>query len=269
MKTIDILICSLNKGIVRVGDILMPPCEEIHYIVSFQYTDERYLDLIPSVLNERSDVSLYTLCGQGLSCNRNNALEKATHDLIMFADDDTRLLPDAYEQITSVFEQNDIDVAFFQAATYTGKPLKDYPEDTFEYSLHSTPSYSFSAIEMVCRRTAIQGIIRFDERFGLGAQFLSCGEEEIWLEDALRAKLRMKYFPIRIVETSTMLKKKMVYVDPGVQRSQGAMTYYRIGRKAWIACLRFALRSSFAGLCHFWPMMRHLVEGIRYMQKTK
>ena len=77
MKTIDILICTLNKGIVRVGDILMPPREEIRYIVSFQYTDDRYLDLVPPILKERADVSFYTLNGQGLSCNRNNALEKA------------------------------------------------------------------------------------------------------------------------------------------------------------------------------------------------
>ena len=59
---------------------------------------------------------------------------------------------------------------------------------------------------MVCRRTKVQGVVRFDERFGLGTKFLTCGEEEIWLEDAFRAKLQMRYFPIKTVETSTMLK---------------------------------------------------------------
>lgn len=269
MKTIDILICTLNKGIVRVSDILMPPREKIRYIVSFQYTDDRYLDLVPPILKERADVSFYTLNGQGLSCNRNNALEKATSDLVMFADDDTRLLPDAYEQIVHTFDTNDIDVAFFQATTYTGKPLKEYPDASFTYDRRTTLTYSISAIEMVCRRKAIQGVIRFDERFGLGTQFLTCGEEEIWLEDALRTGLRMKYFPERTVETSTMLKKKMVYVDAGVQRSRGAMTYYRMGNRAWLACAKFAMQSSINGLCHFWPMMHHLAEGIRYMKRTK
>ncbi len=269
MQTIDILICSLNKGIVRVSDILMPPRPEIRYIISFQYTDDRYLDLIPDTLHDREDVSLYTMNGQGLSCNRNNALEKATGDLIMFADDDTRLAPDAYETIAAVFENDpSLDVAFFQATTYTGKPLKEYPQQGFKYG-QTAPGYSISAIEMVCRRTSIQGKIRFDERFGLGTKFLTCGEEEIWLEDAQRAGLNMQYFPKQIVETSTMLKKTMVYVDDGVQRSKGALTYYQLGNKAWLVCARFALRSSMAGLCHFWPMMRHLAEGIRYMQRTK
>ena len=86
--TLEVLICSLNKGIVRVQEVLLPPCENVRYIVSYQYTDERYLDLIPEKLTQRSDVQIFRYNGQGLSANRNLAIEKATADLIMFADDD-------------------------------------------------------------------------------------------------------------------------------------------------------------------------------------
>ena len=212
--TLDILICTLNKGIVRLGDILMEPREGVRYIVSYQYTDERYLDLVPSFINDRADVSLYKYQGQGLSANRNLALEKATS---------------------------------------TGMPK----------------SYIISAIEMVCRRETIQRSIRFDERFGLGTKFLTCGEEEIWMEDAKRCGLRMKYFPIKIVETSTLLKKNLIYVDAGVQRSYGAIMYYKQGGRAWMTCIRFALRSARSGYCHFWPILRHMFEGIHFMRKTK
>lgn len=267
--TLDILICSLNKGIVRVDDVLNPPKEGIHYIVSYQYTDERYLDLIPEVLKTRSDISLYKYKGQGLSSNRNLALEKATAELVMFADDDTHIDGDAFQQIFAIFEKdNRLDAAFFRASTYTGKLLKNYPEK--ECVISGMPeSYSISTIEMVCRRERIQSTLRFDERFGLGTKFLTCGEEEIWIEDARRAGLYIKYFPIKIVETSTMLKKSLIYVDVGVQRSKGAFTYYMHGRKAWWICFRFALKSATNGLCHFWPMMHHLAEGIRYMQRTQ
>lgn len=78
----------------------------------------------------------------------------------------------------------------------------------------------------------MQGRIRFDERFGLGTQFLTCGEEEVWLEDALRMGLNIHYYPEKIVETSTMLKKSLVYVDAGVQRSHGAIDYYKHGNRA-------------------------------------
>ncbi len=266
--TLDILICSCDKGIVRTDDILLPQQENIHYIISYQYTDERYLDLIPDQLSSRPDVELYKYKGKGLSANRNLAMENSTAELFMFADDDTHLLPEALEDIFRIFrEDKTLGIAFFKASTYTGKPLKDYPEEPFDVK-KLPEAYSISTIEMVCRRTMVQGVIRFDERFGLGTKFLTCGEEEIWLEDACRANIRMRYFPIKTVETSTMLKKSLIYVDAGVQRSLGAQTYYVHGRRAWWICFRFALKSATGKMCHFWPMMHHLYEGIRYMRHT-
>ncbi|MBR1732657.1 MAG: glycosyltransferase [Alloprevotella sp.] len=267
--TLEILICSLNKGIVRIADVLLPPRDGVRYIVSYQYTDERYLDLVPAEVESRDDVAFYKYNGQGLSANRNLAMEKSTADLVMFADDDSRLSTDGLDKIFEVFDRHpDLDVAFFRASTYTGKPLKDYPEE--EMQLTGMPkTYVISAIEMVCRREKVQRTIRFDERFGLGTKFLTCGEEEIWMEDARRIGLKMRYFPIKTVETSTLLKKSMIYVYEGVQRSFGALAYYRQGRGAWLTCLRFAFSSARAGYCHFWPMFRHLAEGIRYMRKTE
>ncbi len=266
--TLDILVCTINKGIVRIEEFLKPPQDKVRYIISYQYTEERYLDLIPENLKNRHDVTLYLYKGQGLSANRNLALEKATSDLVMYADDDERLCEETFSVIFDTFEKHpEIDVAFFKASTYTGKPLKDYPEEEFDIT-QLPEDYSISTIEMVCRREKVQGKIRFDERFGLGTQFLTCGEEDIWMEDAIRAGLKMRYFPIKIFETSIELKKKLIYVDVGVQRSYGAQTYYRNGRKAWLICFKFAMKSSTAGLCHFWPMMKHLAEGIRYMQKN-
>lgn len=145
--------------------------------------------------------------------------------------------------------------------------MKNYPTEDFEVLAMPT-QYTISALEMACRRKSIQGRIRFDERFGLGTQFLTCGEEEVWLEDALRMHLKMHYYPEKIVETSTMLKKSMIYVDAGVQRSNGAISYYKYGGRAWWQCFCFALKSAKKGYCHFMPMMQHLMEGIRYMKRT-
>lgn len=266
--TLDILICSLNKGIVRVQDVLLEPRNDVHYVVSYQYTDERYLDLIPAALHERPDVSVFTYKGQGLSANRNLALDKATAEIVMYADDDARLLPETPDVVMKPFADDPtLDVAFFCASTYTGKKLKNYPEEPFHVT-GMPATYTISALETACRRSRVQGVIRFDERFGLGTKFLTCGEEEIWMEDAVRAKLHMHYFPQKIVETSTMLKKSLVFVDAGVQRSRGAIAFYRYGHTAWWICFKFAFRNTRLGHCHFLPMMRHLMEGIRYMKRT-
>ena len=267
MMTIDILICSLNKGIVRVENVLRQPEEGVRYIVSYQYTDERYLDLIPDVLRQRSDVEIHTINGKGLSANRNAALAKATADVVVFADDDARFTDESFSNIRAAFESHaDIDIAFFQATTYTGKPLKAYPAEERHFTAIPR-DYNISAIEMAVKRQSIQGTLSFDERFGLGAPFLTCGEEEVWLYDALRLGLKVHYFPVKIVETSTMLKRSLVYVDAGVQRSKGAFCYYTMGRRAWIHCLKFAIKGTRQGFCHFLPMMRHLSEGIRYIKR--
>ena len=267
--TLDILICSLNKGIVRIGDMLRPARENVRYIVSYQYTDDRYLELIPEELKQRTDVSVYKYRGQGLSANRNLALEKSTADLVMYADDDARFSDNSFDIIFNTFETHpEVDVAFFCASTYKGKALKSYPQE--EQAITALPeTYSISTIEMVFRRGKVKGAVRFDERFGLGTKFLTCGEEDVWLTDALRQGLNMRYFPKKIIETSTMLKRNLVYIDAGVQRSKGAFEYYLHGNKAWWKCFCFTLTSTRKGMCHFLPMMRHLAEGIRYMQRTK
>jgi glycosyltransferase, group 2 family len=264
--TLDILICSLNKGIVRIDDLLLPQRKDVRYIVSYQYTDERYLELIPSSLASRIDVVVSTHKGQGLSSNRNHALELAKADLVMFADDDARLTDDAVDTIFSIFDQHpNVEVALFRASTYTGKLLKKYPEAERDIT-YLPKDYTISTIEMVCRRNRVQGKVRFDERFGLGTQFLTCGEEEVWLIDALRAGLSIRYYPYKVVETSTMLKRSMIYVDAGVQRSKGALTYYKYGSSAWIRCFWFAVDCTRKGLCHFIPMLRHLYQGILYLR---
>ena len=78
---LNILICSLNKGIVRVPEVLLETRPDVAYIVSYQYTDERYLELIPSILKTRNDVQLFCYKGEGLSANRNLAMDKANGDL--------------------------------------------------------------------------------------------------------------------------------------------------------------------------------------------
>ncbi len=269
MTTIDVLICSIDKGIVRILDVLEAPQENVHYIISYQYTDERYLDLIPEKLRTRPDVELYKYKGAGLSANRNLALEKATADLVIYSEDDSHIEPASFDKIIRIFEEHpDLDVAFFQASTYTGKPLKNYPKEEFDI-VGIPESYTISVIEMVARREKVQGVLRFDERFGLGTKFLTCGEEEIWILDALKTGLKMHYFPVKIIETSTMLKKTLFYIDAGVQRSKGAITYYKYGKRAWWICFKEAIKGATSGMCHFLPLMRHFAEGIRYMERFK
>lgn len=262
---IEILICSINKGIVRIPDNLIAERDDVDYVVSYQYTDDRYLELIPHELLERRDVKFLKMKGKGLSANRNAALDNASGDIVLFADDDARFSSEGFDVIKNTFESyTDLDVAFFQASTYTGRPLKNYPDREIEEPFRA--GMEISALEMACRRESIQGKIRYDERFGLGCDCLTCGEQDIWLIDAQRLGLRMRYFPHKIVETSTMLKQRMIYIDPGVQRSFGAIAWYKDGRNAYLYCFRFAMRAASSGMAHFFPMFRQMMKGIYFIK---
>lgn len=266
LLTIDVLVCSFNKGAVKLDVVVQPPTEGVRYIISYQYTDERYLEMLPKSVVERDDVLLSAYRGQGLSANRNQALALAKADLVMFADDDSKICSTAFDTIRQVFSENEsLDVAFFQASSYTGRLLKRYPKQPCDIAF-PIETYDVSTIEKVCRRESIQGCLRYDERFGLGTQFLTCGEEDVWLYDATVLQMRMRFFPIKIVETNMMLKQSMLYVDAGVQRSYGAFQYYVHPRSAFFRCFSFAFNSMRKGMAHFFPMLRHMTEGIRYMR---
>src|SRR5574344_2626864 len=90
MKSIEVHICTFNERIKQVPDVLIPPVANVTWLVSFQYTDESFLELIPPILRQRDDVHLTTTQGKGLSANRNHALAMAQSDLIVIADDDAR-----------------------------------------------------------------------------------------------------------------------------------------------------------------------------------
>lgn len=270
MLKIDILICTFNARIVRIPDMLMVPSERVHYVVSFQYTDDSYLSKIPKALTERNDVTVVTLKGEGLSANRNNALKYATSDLVYLVDDDTRFLSDSLATIFTVFESypEGVDIALFQAQTYAGRDLRDYTAE-------EGPCTTFSellpvlTLEMVCRREKVQGKLTFDPRFGLGAEQLTCYEEQIFLDDARRCGLNICYFALPIVQTSALYVPRMIYVDSKVQRSYGALLYHVYGWRAYVRAFFFALSGSRKRLCHFFPVFRRQLEGIAYIKTTE
>lgn len=267
--TLDVLICTYNKRIVRVPDLLQEPNPKVRYIVSFQYNKPETLDLIPKTLLERKDVTLLKLEGSGLSQNRNNALAAASADLVYFVDDDVRFLSTSFNTIFSVFKlyPEGIDIALFQAQTYTGKDLRIYdceegPVEDFRDLL------SVLTIEMVCRREKVQGFLSFDGRFGLSAPRLTCYEQQIWLADALRKDLKICYVAQPIIQTSAIYVPRMIAVDPSVQRSFGALLYYVYGNGAYVKAVSSALGCAKKRMSHFIPILRHIYEGIRYIKST-
>ena len=85
--TLDILICTIDDGILKVPAMLLPERADVRYIVSVQHTIPQSLINVPAPLVYRQDVTIGFLEGKGLSRNRNNALRMSDADICLVADD--------------------------------------------------------------------------------------------------------------------------------------------------------------------------------------
>lgn len=227
--TIDILICTIDEGIGGIGEVLMSPIPSVHYVVSVQYTTSSAPE-IPAVLAERSDVTVTTQEGRGLSRNRNNALQHATGDVVVIADDDCRYTPEAINCIRKAYLQHTAaDAVCFMAASYDGAPFKHYPAETFSYAVACRQGYYPTSFELTFRRESLERDgLSFDEHFGLGAE-LPAGEEEVFLADAEREGWTVIFVPECIVRTDPATTGARFLSDSRLQQTKGAVFRRRFG----------------------------------------
>lgn len=194
---ISVLISTINEGINNVKNVILSTRSDINYIVIHQFTNDNY-KFIPFELR-RDDVMVYQSYGRGLTKSRNYAISKAKGDICIIADDDVKYKNEYFDTILKTYKQHEIDIACFKVQTSNEDPdFKNYPEQT---KTISTPfELSISSIEITFRREVIvKNNIFFDENFGLGS-YLAGGEETVFIFDAIKKGLRIKFFPEYIVE---------------------------------------------------------------------
>lgn len=265
---LNVLICTLNEGIVGVPQVVLSPRHDVEYIVSMQYTHESYLQQIPAVLRERSDVHITTLQGKGLSRNRNNALRHATGDIALIADDDVRYKHNYFDTIIATFEQNrEVDIAQFKLKRNDGVKQKPYPNHTYSYPQVPRGMYAAS-IELALRIERVQGKCYFDERFGLGSPYFICGEEDIFLYEAVKAGMKHRYFPNFVVEHTGDCTGSHTYTDERVMMAQGAVHYHLSGSMAWVRMFKFAVDGALKGKGSFVKLLQATYKGINHYRKV-
>lgn len=176
------------------------------------------------------NVQCFTYGERGLSRSRNKLIDLASEDFLLVCDDDIQFECGAFAAIAKALRQfPDDDVLTFRMSDLDGKPRKAYPEEDF---LHNRWSIArVSSCEIGFRKKRIQETgIRYDERFGLGAQYPG-GEEVVFLKDCIDRGLSVRYVPIAIsrhpVESTG---RKM---DKRTEYARGALFRQLYGILAW------------------------------------
>ena len=261
MLQLEVLVCTLNSGIKNIAQHLLPPSPGVSYLISWQQTPKTCPHLLPKEL-ERPDVRVVTLEGHGLSKNRNHALQHAQGDILLISDDDVLYKEEHFQSIFQAFEQYpEANILTFQIENQTGKPLKKYVPFTFLYEERPKSTY-FSSLEIAIRRNF--QIPKFNEKFGLGTDYLACGEEEVFLQKAYNEGAVIRYIPKVIGRTEEGTTGKRFTTDAKVRHAKGAVLYYLHGYLgAILRCAKFALQLP----DHRFDFFKDMFHGIQYARK--
>jgi len=136
----------------------------------------------------------------GLSRSRNLAMANSIHKYVWILDDDVVLLPDAVKNIIEAINRQPSAAALtFMIQLPDGKSFRNYPNNEFDYSASHLKTGPAS-IEIVLNVERLQTkSVKFNERFGLGAQF-PVGEEQVLFMDLLAAGEQARFIPKYIVQ---------------------------------------------------------------------
>ena len=263
MESIQLLVCTQGEGIHRVPAMLLPPMPGVSYLISWQVPQVQHAE-VPQALRGRDDVRVVCQQGRGLARNRNHALTYASGDILVLADDDCRYTAASFQLIRDAFAQAPhAHIIAFQAADTEGRPLRSYPAAPYRYP-HLPRGAYVASVEMCMRRAAT--VLAFDERFGLGAPYLCCGEEDVFLHQAHGRGYVIEYVPQVMVQTPAGTTGTRFLTDAAVQRSKGAvlaMLYGFWGALARCLWQRSVLRSC--SLMQRFRILHHMWQGVRYI----
>lgn len=191
------------------------------------------------IIDEENNITMLSFNEKGLSKSRNRGLENANADIILLTDDDVTFEKNFENTIIQAFEQNkDADIITFQVKTPEGDLLKNYSKYKFKHNKRSV--LKVSSIEIAIKKSSIDQFgMRYDEKFGLGAKYIS-GEENIFLTECIKKGMNIVYEPkvinIHPKESSGKnLNINSIY-------SKGALFYKLLGIKSVLFNLLFLVK---------------------------
>lgn len=215
MRELDVLIATHgNDGLKKIEEMRLPSVKGVTYIITWQKPAGDYST---SPLLKRDDIEIHTSDTIGLSRNRNLGISVAKAPVCLIADNDLYYTPSQLETVISTFKlHQELQIATFK---HIGAD-KMYPENECDFTESVPKGYSVSSIEIAFRRNAIKDI-RFDERFGIGAEYC-LGEEEKFIHDCRKSGISCRFFPIEITRHDDLSTGKRPLVDARVARGHGA-----------------------------------------------
>lgn len=248
MTKLTLLIATMNEDILQLVSKITHLPLEIDIIIGHQITNLSIdaIKLKETIESIRPNIKVIQRYEKGLSKSRNCALNNIKEGICLVTDDDVEF-PDGFDQrILAAYNiLPNADIITFQAKTPEDDFFKSYKTTSHPHTLRSVAKVS--SIELTFNaQSIINSNLRFDERFGLGAEF-STSEEYIFLTDAIKNKLKVYYCPQTIAIHPKESSGKVF--DENMLIAKGAVIRRVYKNKATLISTAFALKK--------YPLYRH------------
>lgn len=234
--TFELLISTMHKSCFEIKQMLIDMNVRCNCLVINQCDMEDYYE---EVLDDNNCLRIFFTKERGLSKSRNMALRNANADIVSIADDDLVYYDNFDKEILNFYLENvSADVVLFN--------MDDYRK-SFSSMSHSVKFIELSSfISMQCS-FKIDKIrdkkIEFNELFGSGSSFFNSGEENIFLANCKKNKLKIFYCCKKILKRDESESTWFTtFNDEKFIMTRGA-TYYSMSRFLYYPYIfRFAIK---------------------------
>ncbi len=231
MDTVSCLLPRLDVDIATHGPdgldavvrMELPEVRGVRYVVSWQIPDEYVFDQFPEELM-RPDLVVCRVDCRGVTGNRNNALAHSVAPVVLIADNDLKYTSRNLEAVMEVFDSNPgVELAVFR---YDGDP-RPFPEGEMDIGRKMPKGFHVASMQMAFRREAVERAgLRFDERFGPGAERLKGCDDDVFFLAARKAGLTIRYFPVTVTAHPGPSSGYLPITSTGFLEGMGA--YHRL-----------------------------------------
>lgn len=217
MLEILVAVCG-SKGLERLAGSRRPPVAGVRYLVNVQGVAPG--SELPAAL-VRPDMEVAFSSSMGVSRNRNELLDRAAAPLVMMSDDDLDYTPEGLRGVIEAFGRHpEADILTFRHSGDDPDRVM-FPDHGFD--LKDAPRHYFvTCFDIAMRRSGRTRGLRFDERFSIGTPFPQ-GEEDIFMADARRKRLRARYVPLTVSHHPGLTTYPRLRTTAGFIRGKGAV----------------------------------------------
>lgn len=196
-------------------------------------------------LNGNSTIQSLSMNEKGVGLSRNTALQRASADIVLFGDEDIVYEDDYARLVTEEFDKHPgADIILFNVKV--SEKRRTYWNET-EHAVHRWNCARYPAYSVAARREKLhEACLCFHLWFGGGAIF-SNGEDSLFINDALKAGLKLYAVTTCIGEEVERENSASTWFDGYNEKffyDRGVLYHYLYGKLAWVMMERFLLRNK-------------------------